>query len=198
MANPRPQLKCKTLTVELDHNPYEVSFYNLKKDRSHKVIIFPLFHYDGFRQFYDLLAPIINEGHRLVVVKLLAKKDRVLFSSYYVSIFKRILTSLKDDKLIANKINEVDNINKYIVSLIVEDIYRNRKYNFINNEITIDFAVSRKMQYLIDEAEKADILNNYGLYMNIADAIDVQAKKETTHHIIRESEWKKLTRRYCL
>ena len=104
----------------------------------------------------------------------------------------------KDDKLIANKINEVDNINKYIVSLIVEDIYRNRKYNFINNEITIDFAVSRKMQYLIDEAEKADILNNYGLYMNIADAIDVQAKKETTHHIIRESEWKKLTRRYCL
>ena len=104
----------------------------------------------------------------------------------------------KDDKLIANKINEVDNINKYIVSLIMDDIYRNRKYNFINNEIPVDFEVSKKMQYLIDEAEKADILNDYGLYMNIADAIDSQGKKETTHHIIRESEWKKLTRRYCL
>ena len=103
MINPRPQLKCKSLTIELDHNPYEVSFYNLKKDRSHKVIIFPLFHYDGFRQFYDLLVPIINEGHRLVVVKLLNKKDRVLFSSYYFSILKRIIMSLKDDKLIAKE-----------------------------------------------------------------------------------------------
>ena len=101
MAKPRPQLKCKTLTVELDHNPYEVSFYNLKKDRSRKVIIFPLFHYDGFRQFYDLLAPVINEGHRLIVVKLLNKKDRVLFFSYYYSIFKKIVVSLKEDKLIA-------------------------------------------------------------------------------------------------
>ena len=101
MLKTRPQLKCKSLTVELDHNPYEVSFYNLKKDRSKKIIVFPLFHYDGFRQFYDLLAPIINEGHRVVVVKLINKKDRVLFLSYYFSIFKRIIASLKDDKLIA-------------------------------------------------------------------------------------------------
>ena len=80
----------------------------------------------------------------------------------------------------------------------MDDIYRNRTYHYINNEITIDFEVSRTMQNLIDEAEKADILEDYGLYMNIADAIDSQGKKETTHHIIRESEWKKLTRRYCL
>ena len=104
----------------------------------------------------------------------------------------------KDDKLLLNKLNEVDNVTKYISSLIIEDIYRNRKYHFINNDIMIDFSLSKTMQDLIDEAEKADILNDYGLYMNIADAIDSQGKKETTHHLLRESEWKKLTKRYCL
>lgn len=104
----------------------------------------------------------------------------------------------KDDKLLLNKLNEVDNVTKYISSLIIEDIYRNREYHFINNDIMIDFPLSKTMQDLIDEAEKADILNDYGLYMNIADAIDSQGKKETTNHLLRESEWKKLTRRYCL
>ena len=104
----------------------------------------------------------------------------------------------KDNKLLLNKLNEVDNVTKYISSLIIEDIYRNREYHFINNDIIIDFSLSKTMQDLIDEAEKADILNDYGLYMNIADAIDSQGKKETTHHLLRESEWKKLTRRYCL
>lgn len=104
----------------------------------------------------------------------------------------------KDDKLLLNKLNEVNNVTKYITSLIVEDIYRNREYHFINNDIMIDFPLSKTMQDLIDEAEKADILNGYGLYMNVADAIDSQGKKETSHHLLRESEWKKLTRRYCL
>ena len=104
----------------------------------------------------------------------------------------------KDDKLLLNKLAEVDNVTKYISSLIVQDIYRNREYHFINNDIMIDFPLSKTMQDLIDEAEKADILNDYGLYMNIADAIDSQGKKETTHHMLTESEWKILTKRYCL
>ena len=104
----------------------------------------------------------------------------------------------KDDKLLLNKLNEVDNVTKYISSLIIEDIYRNRKYHFINNDIMIDFSLSKTMQDLIDEAEKADILNDYGLYMNIVDAIDSQGKKEATHHMLKESEWKILTKRYCL
>lgn len=104
----------------------------------------------------------------------------------------------KDDRLLMHKLSEVDNVNKYISNLILEDIYRNRKYNFINSDIEIDFEVSNTMQDLIDQAEVADILDDYGLYMNLADAIDSQGKKETTHHIIRESEWKKLTMRYCL
>ena len=104
----------------------------------------------------------------------------------------------KDDKLLINKLNQIDNVTKYISSLIIKDIYLHREYRFINNDVEIDFSLSKTMQELVDEAEKADILNDYGLYMNIADAIDSQGKKETTHHMLRESEWKKLTRRYCL
>lgn len=104
----------------------------------------------------------------------------------------------KDDRVLMNKIASVDNINKYIISLIYADVYKNRIYHFINKDIQINFEVSKTMQNLIDHAEKADILNDYGLYMNIADAIDSQAKKEVNQHKIRESEWKQLSRRYCL
>ena len=52
------------------------------------------------------------------------------------------------------------------------------------------------MKDLVDKCEEADLINDYGLYMNVADAIDSQGKKETTHHIITETEWKKLVRRY--
>lgn len=54
------------------------------------------------------------------------------------------------------------------------------------------------MQLLVDEAEKADLFNDYGSYMNLADAIDVQAKKEVEKHILKESQWNKLIRRYQL
>jgi len=79
-----------------------------------------------------------------------------------------------------------------------KDITDNRKYNYINNDIKIDFELSHTMQDLVDKAEKADILEDYGLYMNLADAIDSQAKKEVNRHLITETEWRKLVRRYEL
>ncbi len=103
-----------------------------------------------------------------------------------------------DDKMLINKINNVDNINKYILGLIQKDILENRIYNYIDNQIEIDFELSRTMKDLVDKAEEADLLNDYGLYMNLADAIDSQGKKEASQHIITETEWKRLVRRYCL
>ena len=97
-----------------------------------------------------------------------------------------------------NKINNVDNINKYILDLIKNDILENRVYNYIDNDIEIDFELSITMANLVNKAEEADILDDYGLYMNLADAIDSQGKKEASQRIITETEWKKLTRRYCL
>ena len=103
-----------------------------------------------------------------------------------------------DDKIIINKINSVDNINQYLIGLITKDIYDNRKYNYIDNTIKIDFDLSNAMSDLVDKAEKADILEDYGLYMNLAYAIDSQAKKEVNRHLITETEWRKLIRRYEL
>lgn len=101
-----------------------------------------------------------------------------------------------DDKTIIKKISEVENINRYILNLIKKDILENRKYNFINDDVKIDFELSKTMKDLVDKCEEADLINDYGLYMNVADAIDSQGKKEATHHIITETEWKKLVRRY--
>lgn len=103
-----------------------------------------------------------------------------------------------DDKILINKTNNVDNINKYILDLIKNDILENRVYNYIDNDIEIDFELSITMTDLVNKAEEADILDDYGLYMNLAYAIDSQGKKEASQHIITETEWKKLTRRYCL
>ena len=72
------------------------------------------------------------------------------------------------------------------------------KYNYINNDVKIDFELSHTMKVLVDKAEKADILEDYGLYMNLADAIDSQAKKEVSRHLITETEWNKLVSRYTL
>ena len=104
----------------------------------------------------------------------------------------------KNDNVLLSYVSKEPNFNQYVLSLIREDIQKRRRYPFIDKEIIIDFPLSATMQELVDEAEKADILEDYGLYMNLADAIDSQGKKETAHHIIRESEWKALTRRYRL
>lgn len=103
-----------------------------------------------------------------------------------------------DNKLIMNKLSKVDNINRYLTNLILNDIYANRSYNYINNDVKIDFELSNTMKDLVDKAEEADFLGDYGLYMNLADAIDSQGKKETSNHLISETEWKKLVRRYTL
>ncbi len=103
-----------------------------------------------------------------------------------------------DDKALIKKINSVDNINKYILDLIKKDINESRIYNYIDNKTEIDFDLSITMKDLIQKAEEADFIKDYGLYMNLADAIDSQGKKEASLHIITETEWKKLVRRYCL
>lgn len=104
----------------------------------------------------------------------------------------------KDDKELMKKISEVENINQYVLDLIRKDIADNRKFNYINNKIKIDFPLSRVMQDLVNRAEEADLIDDYGLYMNLAYAIDSQAKKETTHNQMTENQWNQLLMRYRL
>ncbi len=125
--------------------------------------------------------------------------QQAYINSYLKDKYKTIKVRVRnDDAVLINKISHVDNVNKYILDLIKKDIYENRKYNFINNEVKIDFELTPTMSDLVKKAEDADILDDYGLYMNLADAIDSQGKKEATHHIISETEWRTLTRRYIL
>lgn len=111
----------------------------------------------------------------------------------YKSVKLRIKLS---DAILLNKLDKEKNINKYILDLIRKDIYQNRKYNFINESVELNFEPSITMSDLINKIEDSDILNDYGLYMNYAYAIDAQAKKEVTNHIITESDWRKLLKRY--
>ena len=104
MTNTRPELKCRKLTTVVDHNPYDISFYN-SRARNGQVIIFPIFHFEGFRQYYDLLAPIIKNGYSLIVVNLLTKNDRVLFFNYYFKVFKQILDELVEEKFVEKEDN---------------------------------------------------------------------------------------------
>ena len=120
-------------------------------------------------------------------------------NSYMKENYKNLKIRIrKDNKLLMKKLSDVKNVNQYISSLIMKDIFENRSFNFINDKVKIDFSLSKTMQHLVDLAEKADILDDYGLYMNLADAIDSQGKLETTHHELREAQWIKLTQRYCL
>lgn len=104
----------------------------------------------------------------------------------------------KDDKMIEKKLEKVGNINHYIYDLIIKDIYDNPDFNFINSNISINFELSDPMKKLIKEAEEADLADDYGLYMNIAYAIDTRAKNENAKHVLTEGQWNKLVQRYCL
>lgn len=79
---------------------------------------------------------------------------------------------------------------------IVITIVKNMRLNFINTDIQIDFKLSRTMEDLIVQIEMANANQDCCLYLNLADAIDSQAKKEVEYHIISETEWKQLNKRY--
>lgn len=104
----------------------------------------------------------------------------------------------KDDKLLMDKLSSVDNINKYISNLIRKDALFNRKHTYIDDSINIDFKLSHTMEDLVIKAEMADYNDDLGLYINMADAIDTQAKWEVTKHKMSEGQWNKLASRYCI
>lgn len=104
----------------------------------------------------------------------------------------------KEDEEVIKKLESVDNINQYLLSLIRMDIKAPRSYHCIDDSIKIDFPVSVTMQDLIDKAERADLNDDYPIYMNYADAIDSQGKLEATRHQITDGQWLKLQRRYAL
>ena len=69
-------------------------------------------------------------------------------------------------------------------------------YNFINDDIKLDFEIPGGLQYLIDEAEKADKENDLGTYIAYADVIDTAAKNYCAAGKITMKDWDKVCARY--
>ena len=87
---------------DIDHNPYEVMSYNSNSGLG-RVVVFPIFHYEGERQYMDLLNPILEKGFHVVIIKLLGKADRVLFFNYYYSVLSRLLQDIISNRIIRNE-----------------------------------------------------------------------------------------------
>ena len=92
----------KVYQFEIDHNPYEILSYNNTSSLG-KVIVFPLFHYQGERQYMDLINPILDKGYHLIVIKFLNRGDRVLFFNYYSKVFSRLIADIIQHKVIKNE-----------------------------------------------------------------------------------------------
>ena len=92
----------KIFKYMVDHNPYEILSYN-NTSKFGKVIVFPVFHYEGERQYIDLLNPVIEKGYHVIIINLLTKADRVLFFNYYEIVLTDLLSDLIQNKVIKNE-----------------------------------------------------------------------------------------------
>lgn len=70
------------------------------------------------------------------------------------------------------------------------------KYKNINDEIIIDFTVPGYLKSEFEEAERADLEGNEGLYYEVADNIDVVCKNLNADGKITKEQWKKICSRY--
>lgn len=104
---------------------------------------------------------------------------------------KKQIIKVKDELQYFTKLAKIAKKSK-------EPSLKEKVFRFINNNIKINFNLTETMKNLLKKAEKADEQNDYGLYMNVVDAIDSQAKKEVKDHILTEGQWNKLLLRYCL
>lgn len=155
MSKVRPQFKGKSVTVELDHNPYQVTFYN-SKNNFKDIIVFPIFHFEGERQYYDLIAPIINRGDQVIVINLLTKKDRVLHLNYYFQIFERIIQELFSIKFI-RKQQRLTLMGFGVGAYLITKLYKNHDLN-VEKMILISPFNSYKDDYEIsDEIAHFDV-----------------------------------------
>lgn len=92
----------KEYTFEVDHNPYLIRSYNNTSGFG-KVIVFPVFHYEGDSRYIDLLNPILEKGYHIITISLLNYGDRVLFLNYYSKVLTKLITECISRKIIKNE-----------------------------------------------------------------------------------------------
>jgi len=102
----------------------------------------------------------------------------------------------KENQHLIDWLCDVENKIQYIIGLIEEDIKRKVKYNYLDDSVKIDFELPLNIKNLVDDAEKADLEDDYGLYMNLACAIDTNAKNATAKRKRTNYQWETLVRRF--
>lgn len=70
-----------------------------------------------------------------------------------------------------------------------------KKYNWINDEVKIDFPLPKILQYQIEELEELDGKKDY-LYFDRCDDLDIDAKNLYVEGVITKEQWNKLITRY--
>lgn len=72
-------------------------------------------------------------------------------------------------------------------------------YHYIDDDVKIDFKISKDIQNMIDLCEKEDINDNYPAYCNYVEFLLYTMCKEACYqgHITKK-QWELLERRYLL
>ena len=71
-----------------------------------------------------------------------------------------------------------------------------KSFNWVNDNIKIDFPISKVLANTMKEAEEADLNGDNGEYMCLSDMIDVCAKAAYTCGKLTKEQWDKLCERY--
>ena len=171
MSKVRPQFKGRNIEITLDHNPYQVNYYN-SKNNLRDVLIFPIFHFDGERQFYDLLAPIINRGDQVITINLLTKNDRVLYLAYYFQILERIVQELFSLKVI-RKDQRLTLMGYGVGAYLVTKLQYNQDLN-IDKMILISPVNSYKDEYEISNEIEKFIVPTYIHFAQNDEAVSLE------------------------
>ncbi|MCQ2802351.1 MAG: glycosyltransferase [Bacilli bacterium] len=90
-------MDAKISQIVLDRNSYKVKTYG-KGDG--KLIVFPIFHYQGDSQYFDLISPLVDKGYKVITCNFLNIGDKVLTFNYYYSLLIQFIKLLEADKKI--------------------------------------------------------------------------------------------------
>lgn len=125
------------------------------------------------------------------------EKNREYINKYIKENYKTFKFRVrKENQDVINRLCDADNMTQYLIRLVKEDIKRNQKYNYIDDSIKINFKLPQNIQNLVEDAEKADLEDDYGLYMNLACAIDTNAKNAVSKKQLNDYQWETLVNRF--
>ena len=70
------------------------------------------------------------------------------------------------------------------------------KFRLVNDEIKIDFPVSKAMKNTMEEAEQYDLENNISEYNAVQDMIELMGKEGYVTGMYTKEQWDRLCKRY--